>query len=308
MADVFEAVALGNDGFERRVAIKRLLPNAPTDLGASFLDEARIASQLHHGNIVGIFDYGEADDLAFQVLELVDGVDAASLLKLAGTPLPLPVALHICTEIAHALAYAHTALDVRGYSLGIVHRDIKPSNLLVGWSGDLKLGDFGVALATERKYHTRGGVVRGTPLYMAPEQAIRAAIDGRADVFGLGCVLHELVAGASPLASSDRLVSLIAGVEVEPAPTIPDDVRAIITRATRKDREARYQTADELAEALGIALASRLERDARTTLRRYLAPLQPDVEHARGRFDDLVGVELVLTESDLDVRRFTTRS
>jgi serine/threonine-protein kinase len=307
MAEVFEAVALGGDGFTRRVALKRLHRAHATELGPSFLDEARIASQLHHACIVGIFDYGEADQLAFQVLDFVDGADTRELVRRVGGSLPLAIALHVCTEIAHAIAYAHIALDTRGYPLGVVHRDIKPSNILVAWTGDIRLGDFGIALAAERTHQTRGGVTRGTPLYMSPEQAIRGAIDGRADVFALGCVLHELITGASPLASSDRLVKLIAGVELEPATTIPEDIRAIIARATRRDRDARYPDAGALAEDLGRALVRRLDRDARTTLRHWLAPLQPAIEQARGRFDDLLGVELVLTEVDQDVRRFTTR-
>jgi serine/threonine-protein kinase len=307
MAEVFEAVAVGGHGFERRVAIKRLLADRAAELGAMFLDEARIASQLHHGAIVGVVDYGEADGVPFQVLELVDGLDVSRLIRLGDTP-PLEVALHICTEIAHALAYAHDAVDARGLPLGIVHRDIKPSNLLVSWSGDVRLGDFGVALAAERSYQTRGGVARGTPLYMAPEQAIRAAVDGRADVFALGCVLHELAAGATPIANSDRLVTLIAGVELETAPSLPDDVRAIVARAVRKDRDARFAGAAEMADALGAALVRRLDRDARSVLRHWLRGLQPAADAARGRFDALAGFELVLTGVEHDTRRFTTRN
>jgi serine/threonine protein kinase len=307
MAEVFEAVAVGSGGFERRVALKRLLAERADELGAMFLDEARIASQLHHAGIVGIVDYGEADGVPFQVLELVQGMDASRLLH-AARELPLGVALHICTEIAHALAYAHEAVDMRGRPLGIVHRDIKPSNVLVSWTGDVRLGDFGVALAAERSYQTRGGVARGTPLYMAPEQAIRAAVDGRADVFALGCVLHELAAGHSPLADADRLVTLIAGVELSPSNALPDDVRAIVVRAVRRDRDARYPDATALAEALGEALVPRLDRDARSVLQRWLQSVRPVAEAARGRFDELLEFELVLTGVEHDVRRFTTRS
>jgi serine/threonine-protein kinase len=310
-ADVFEAIAVGGGSFARRVAIKRLLPGHAAELAAMFLDEARITSQLHHAGIVGVFDYGEVDGLAFQVLDIVDGANAGRLLQLArvaGAAMPIEVALHVCTEIAHSLAYAHDAVDARGLPLGIVHRDIKPSNILVSWTGDVRLGDFGVALAAERSYHTRGGVARGTPLYMAPEQAIRAAIDGRADVFSLGCVLHELVCGESPLADSDRLVALIAGVELEPSRALPDDVRAIAQRALRRDRDARYADAAALADALGRALARRLERDARSVMRAWLAAVRPAVEEARGRFDDLIGLELVLTGVDHDVRQFATLS
>ncbi|MCX5747493.1 MAG: serine/threonine-protein kinase, partial [Proteobacteria bacterium] len=255
MAEVLEAVAVGEHGFERRVAIKRLL--APTDADADaamyarmFLDEARIAARLHHANIVAVLDYGIADGLPFQVLEHVDGIDLRPLIGIAGRPFPIALALHVCVEVGRALAYAHAVTDPLGTPLGLVHRDVTPGNVLVAWSGDVRLTDFGIAFAHGRAEKTLDGTTKGTPLFMAPEQVLGEPIDPRADVFALGCVLHTLVVGASPQAQDDQRFQLIAGGELALSDALPEDVRAIVARATRRDPRARYATASELVAAL----------------------------------------------------------
>jgi serine/threonine-protein kinase len=300
MAEVFEAVAAGPDGFERRVAVKRLLAtHAHTPaFGRMFFDEAKIASRLHHAHIAAILDYG-VDEAGhpFQVLELVDGVDVGRLVALgadAGAPLPVELALSICTDIAHALEHAHGAVDADGRSLGIVHRDVSPANILVSWSGDVKLTDFGIAFARGRLETTSVGVAKGTLLYMAPEQMMRGEVDGRTDVFALGCVLHSLVAGASPLAGESTMADLIAGAPLGLAPGLPADVREIVARATRLLRTERYASAGEMAGALGTALARRIATDPRSVMREWLTRLRPRTD-AVGRLDALLGVGLVFS-------------
>jgi Protein kinase domain len=302
MAEVFEAVAPGPDGFERRVAIKRLLDSHAIDpaFGRMFLDEARIASQLHHAHVVAVLDYGVADGHPFQVLEYIDGVDLNGLLELgraADAPLPVELALAICTDIAHALDYAHRALGADGRPLGIVHRDVSPANILVGWSGDVKLSDFGIAFARGRVEETAAGLAKGTLLYMAPEQLMRGELDGRTDVFALGCVLHRLIAGASPLAGETAMADLVAGAPLPLAPTLPDDARAIVARATRRARADRYPDAAGMAEALGQALARRIDTDPRSRMRAWLALIMPGAAPApaAGRLDPLLGVDLVFS-------------
>src|SRR5262249_44263343 len=302
MAEVFEAVAPGPDGFERRVAIKRLLERHAVDpsFGRMFLDEARIASQLHHAGVVAVLDYGVADAHPFQVLEYIDGVDVNALLELgraAGAPLPVELALAICTDIAHALDYAHRALGADGRPLGIVHRDVSPANILVGWSGDVKLSDFGIAFARGRVEETAAGLAKGTLLYMAPEQLMRGELDGRTDLFALGCVLHRLIAGASPLAGETAMADLIAGAPLVLSPTLPDDVRAVVARATRLARADRFPDAAAMAEALGQALARRIDTDPRSRMNAWLTQVKPGAERGpvAGRLDPLLGVGLVFS-------------
>ncbi|MFH0903422.1 MAG: serine/threonine-protein kinase [Pseudomonadota bacterium] len=318
MAEVLEAVAVGEDGFERRIAIKRLLSEYANDAAAGrmFLDEARIASCLHHANIVAMLDYGIADGTPFQVQELVEGVEVGKLKEMgqrANVEFSLQLALHLCLEVAHALDYAHTARDKEGRSLGIVHRDVNPSNILVSWGGDTKLADFGIALAKNRAERTAIGIAKGTILYMAPEQLLQSSIDPRTDIFALGCVLHTLTTGRSPLAGEGTLTKFLSTHELQLDASLPDDVRAIVARATCFCRNERYDTAAAIAKALADALASRLVSDGRSLLRVWLSPLRPEaasssgVKANGGALDSLLDLEMVLVASGDAVRRFETR-
>ncbi len=295
MAEVFEAELVGELGFARKVAIKRMLGEAATDLATArrFLDEARIASRLHHANIVAITDVGLLDGLPFQVLELVDGIDARQLQSAAGGKLPVEIALIIAADVAHALDHAHAARDDAGILLGIVHRDVKPSNVLVSWGGDVKLTDFGIALARDRAAVTEAGIVPGTAGFIAPEQRTKSEVDGRADVFALGLMLHALITGYTPLQDITVEIQLLAGVPVPLDAALPADIAALIARAVAPERRAR-PTAAELADAIGIALAPRLARDPRSYLRSFLEPLHG--KRAKpGALDQLLGLDVVET-------------
>jgi serine/threonine-protein kinase len=300
MAEVFEAELAGELGFSRKVAIKRMLGDAAADPGAAqrFLDEARIASKLHHANIVGVLDVGLLDDLPFQVLELVDGMNAQQLMARAGGHLPLPIALILAGSVAHALDHAHSAHDDAGVPLGIVHRDVKPSNLLVSWGGDVKLSDFGIAVAYDRTALTETGVVAGTAGFIAPEQRVRSEIDGRTDVFALGLTLHALVTGYTPLRELAVEASLLVGETVPIDAALPADIAQLIARAVAPKRTDRL-TAAQLADAMGAALASRLTRDARSHLRAFLEPYQP-TRPKPGALDQFLGLDVVLADAPDD--------
>lgn len=267
---------MGAHGFSRRVALKKLgfreYPQKLEEQRATrrFFDEAQIAARLHHGGIASVLDYGIVDGEPFMVIELVDGLNAGALLARSGK-LPVDVALIITLEVAHALAYAHRVEDDAGRPLGITHRDVKPSNILVSRTGDVKLTDFGIAFAThERLSKTTTGMMPGTPNYMPPEQLLGSAIDGRADVFSLGCTLHAFLTGTSPLAGL-RPTDLFEEGEIALAPEIAPDVAAIIRRAVQKNPNARYATASEMAADLGKALAPRQTLDSRSRLVSWLA-------------------------------------
>jgi serine/threonine-protein kinase len=295
MAEVFEAELAGELGFVRKVAIKRMLAEAAADrVGAQrFLDEARIASRLHHANIVSVIDVGLLDGLPFQVLELVDGIDAHYLTSRAGGTLPLEVALIIANDVAHALDHAHGARDANQLPLGIVHRDVKPSNVLVSWAGDVKLTDFGIAFAIERASKTEAGMVAGTLGFIAPEQRLRGELDGRTDVFALGLTLHALVTGYTPLRDVTVEMAAIDGQPIPVDAMIPEDVRQLIARAIAPNRRDRL-TAAQFADAIGGVLAPRLQRDPRSYLRAFLAPLH-DSKPKPGALDQLLGLDVVLT-------------
>ena len=273
MGEVWEGTLAGEHGFERRVAIKRMIGAHPEGFEQRFLDEARIAARLHHANIVSVLDFGVEDGAPFQVLELIDGIDALRLYERAA-PLPLDIALHLCIEVAHGLASAHAQ--------HIVHRDVSLENVLVSWEGDVKLSDFGVAKARDCAAVTTGGVV-GKPSYMAPEQATAGDVDGRTDVFALGCALHALLSGSTPLAGEDRMARLLDREPLPLAGSIPPPVAAIIARAVSRSKSDRFPSAEAMAQALA---GLRHERDPRRMLRDFLARLRP--RKATGALDALL--------------------
>jgi len=308
MAEVFEAELVGDHGFVRKVAIKRMLDGAASDPSSAhrFLDEARIASRLHHANIVSVVDLGLLDNLPFQVLELVDGINAQQLVQRAGGTLPVDVALAITAEVAHGLDHAHSALDAGGLPLGIVHRDVKPANVLVSWGGDVKLSDFGIAFARDRAALTEAGLVPGTSGFIAPEQRLKSEMDGRTDVFALGLTLHSFLTGYTPLQDVTVEIAILEGEPMPLDAKLPDDVRVLIARAVTPSRLDRL-TAAQFADAIGGLLAPRLMRDARSLLRGYLGALDKKPAARVGALDQLLGIEVVLSDAGDDgVRRFAT--
>lgn len=257
VAEVFEALALGESGFRRRVAVKRLVAADPA-LRTAFVDEARILGSIHHQNVVSIVAVGSLEGTLFQVLELVDGLDLGALrqqLDLRGLELPVELCLYIAAEVAKALDVVHRARAPDGAPLGIVHRDVTPRNILLSWEGAVKLADFGVCFAHKRLTHTRIGFTKGTPAFMAPEQAAGAALDGRADLYSLGCVLRFL---AGPGASSGPPMNQLLGT------------------FTATDRALRPADADQAASLLlAQALRGGTGGDLSRSLRAFLAPLMP---------------------------------
>ncbi len=281
MAEVWLAIAHGEAGFTRRVAVKQLFPVDGDDgsFERMFLDEARITSRLHHAGIVSILDFGIEAGRPFQVLELIEGFDASRLEqwgRAQGRPLPVGLALHVCAVVGHALHFAHVARDDAGAPLNIVHRDVSPHNVLVSRAGDVKLSDFGIAFAEGRLEKTLGGVARGKPAYMAPEQAVRGAMDGRTDVFALGCVLHALVTGESALRDENALVDLLSGQELTLSSELPEPIKAVVAQATRRNKAERYDTAEAMALACAQLLPQFLSEDPRTALAGWVASVAPE--------------------------------
>ncbi|MEM9191024.1 MAG: serine/threonine-protein kinase, partial [Myxococcota bacterium] len=200
MAEVFRGEAQSVQGFRKQVAIKRVLPHLAQNQNfiAMFLDEARLGARLTHANIVTVFDIGAADNTYFIVMEFVDGANLKNVmesLRKQGRRFPMKEAIFICIEACRGLNYAHETIDDEGRALDIVHRDVSPPNILISKRGEVKLTDFGLAKATTQLEKTDPGVVKGKFSYLSPEAALGQPVDARADIFALGIVLWEMLAG-----------------------------------------------------------------------------------------------------------------
>ncbi len=266
MAEVFLGEALHGERAGNPVALKRVLPNLAHNerFARMFLDEARIGVRLNHPNIVRVFDVGAADGSYFIVMELVDGLDLKSLLDQLQKHKRRPgirEALFIVMELCSALGHAHELCDERGAQLNIVHRDVSPPNVMLTKSGEVKLMDFGLAKATTQLEATDPGVVKGKYGYLSPEAALGQAVDARADLFSLGVVLWEALAGRRLfLADTDyATVKNVQKTEV-PAlhglrPGVDTELDALLQKMLARDREVRFQTAREIRAAIAEYLA-----------------------------------------------------
>ncbi len=259
MAEIFRASQTAGSGFEKIVAIKRILPHLSQDqrfIGL-LIAEAKILSELHHRNIVQIYDVGLGDDSQyFLVMEFVDGID---LLKMyddftGSRRLPVEVALHICSELCEALEHAHIAKDDQGIPCGLDHRDVSPSNVLLSKHGEVKLTDFGIAKRVDEV--TGHGAVRGKFAYISPEQAVNKHVDARSDVFSVGILLYELVCGRRLYSGYPDFDALreVRAARVNPSARevrrVASPLADIIMRALSKRPEDRYQSAGDFGSAL----------------------------------------------------------
>lgn len=270
MGEVYLARMAGAGGFEKRVVIKRVLPHLSEskEFVDRFLDEGRLVVQLNHSNIAQILDMGEVDGQYFMAIEYVDGLDLRSMirqLRERKTPCPVEVALHVIGEVAKGLHYAHTRTNESGKSLGIIHRDVSPSNVVISRSGEVKLLDFGIAMAHERRVESVSGALHGKFVYMSPEQAAGRPLDPRSDLFSLGVVLYELLAGVRPFeGESDlRTLELIREAKHKPITAYRSDLPAavvdIVERLLDPVPDRRCRSGDELHRAiLGYFLEARV--------------------------------------------------
>ncbi|HET7505432.1 MAG TPA: protein kinase [Kofleriaceae bacterium] len=260
MADVLLGRADGIEGFERHVVLKRIRPEHARDQRfiRMFLDEARVAANLHHQHIVQVHDIGESAGEYFIAMEYIHGEDVRTILSNASKTrahVPLSYAIAIVSAAAAGLHYAHERRGADKRPLGIVHRDISPSNILVGFDGSIKVVDFGIAKAAMRQ-ETRSGNLKGKISYMSPEQCKGAEVDRRSDVYSLGVVLYELATttrlfkGDNDYLVMDQIVNGRVSLPRVRRPDLPNELSAIIMRAIAPDPERRYFTADELRVAL----------------------------------------------------------
>lgn len=268
MAEVYLSRRAGPHGFQKVVAVKRILPQLAQDADfvAMFIDEARVCARLAHPNIVQVFDFGEHDGELYMAMEYVDGTTAARLVRAAaarGEDVPLEAALYIALSVLRGLDYAHNARDDDGKPLDLVHRDVSPGNVLIDRSGAVKLTDFGIARAAEIERRTDAGQLKGKLGYMSPEQVVGKELDARSDLFTTAIVLAELVM-LRPLFSGPSEIDVLmrirdADLQVidRAGSRVPDDIKAILIRAMARDRALRYSSAAAFAEALEEVLRRR---------------------------------------------------
>jgi hypothetical protein len=261
MAEVFKAKSFAQGGFEKLLVIKRILQHLSgnEEFIEMFVDEAKISVELQHPNIVQIYDFGKLGQNYYIAMECVEGKDVKGLLRKLSEKrrsLPPEYAVYIAYEACRGLDFAHKKANSRGEPLNIVHRDISPSNILLSYTGDIKIADFGIAKAQISLYNTKDGVLKGKFEYMSPEQASGGRVTPKSDIFALGIILHEMLTGRRLFKTDSELKTLekVKAVDVQPPsavnPSVSQALDELVMRALNKDPEARFADAREFQGAL----------------------------------------------------------
>jgi eukaryotic-like serine/threonine-protein kinase len=262
MAEVFVAESAGIEGFKKTVAIKRVLPHLSEKKRfiAMFLDEARLSAHLSHSNVVQVFDIGVGDNTYFIVMEYVDGADLKQVIKHVRDEqraFPIEAALYICAKMCEGLAYAHELENQEsGECFNVVHRDISPPNVLISKFGEIKIVDFGLAKASTQLEKSEAGIIKGKFSYLSPEAAHGHEVDARADIFAVGIMLWEMLAGRRLFQGKTDYdtVKQVQSAEIPPITKVcreaDDHLESILRRALARDRDARYGSARALGSDL----------------------------------------------------------
>ena len=292
MAELFQGKIVSVKGFEKPVAIKKLLPHLTPDssLVNMFVNEAKLAALLTHQNIVQIYDLGSIEGTYFIAMEYLHGKDLRAMINKArqrAVPVPLEFALYVVSRICAGLDYAHKLKDFQGSPLNIIHRDISPQNIIVTYEGEVKIVDFGIAKAATHSSETKVGIIKGKLAYMSPEQAAGKSIDHRSDVFSTGTLLYELVTQRRMFEGPDlevldrvRKGEFVAAEVV--APTLPPRIIAILQRALAHDPERRYQSCAEMLTDLEEGFSDFSVRPGAEILGHYM----------KGLFAEEIAIEL----------------
>ena len=266
MAEVFKAKAFGVEGFEKIIAIKKILPSMAEDADfiQMFIDEAKICGQLNHANICQIFELGRIDDSHFIAMEYIWGKDLLQIqnrFRRIRKNMTVQMAAFLASKMCEGLDYAHRKKDATGKPLNIIHRDVSPQNVIVSYEGEVKVIDFGIAKAASRSAKTQAGVLKGKFGYMSPEQVAGKTLDQRADIFAIGTILYELLTnerlflGESDFATLEKVRNVAVPPPSQVNSEIPAALDAIIMKALAKEVDSRYQWASEMHDDLQDFLA-----------------------------------------------------
>jgi serine/threonine protein kinase/tetratricopeptide (TPR) repeat protein len=255
MAELYRAKITGVQGFEKLIAIKKILPHLAheEDLVECFIDEAKLAALLNHQNIVQIYDFGSLEGTYYIAMQYLFGKDLRRILSKAekkGMGMGLEYGLYIASRICSGLEYAHNLKDFQGKPLRLIHRDISPQNILITYEGDVKIVDFGIAKAAARSTLTQAGMIKGKVAYMSPEQAGGEVIDYRSDIFSAGILLYELTTGKRMFQGETmEVLSKVREGRFDPPETVaelPERVCGVLHKALARDPDQRYQTCAEM--------------------------------------------------------------
>lgn len=296
MATVYLGRVSGEGGFERLVALKVMHPHIANDpdFVSMFLDEARLAAQIRHPNVVATIDIQKTEEAMFLVMDFVDGPtlqDIRKHLKGRGERVPVEMALRIFIDVLSGLQEAHDLHDKNDQPLNLVHRDVSPHNILIGKDGVARLTDFGVARAEARITTTRGGQLKGKIAYMPPEQIMGNDVDRTADIYSAGACLWETLTGRRLWRASNEGALVHAILDGKPTPPseladVPGPVEAVVLRALSSDPRERYGEALDMADDLEAAareagLKIPRNRDVGRFIRKVAETLQVDPEGKR---------------------------
>jgi eukaryotic-like serine/threonine-protein kinase len=283
MAMVWAARLRGTRGFQKLVAVKTILAGAVDSVRMEemFLEEAQLASQIHHPNVVATHDLGEHEGVLYLVMEWVEGEPLNAVLAKAGSGVPLDVAVNLIGQACKGLHAAHELRDDHGALLGVVHRDVSPQNILVTYGGTAKLVDFGIAKATSKASGlTEAGEVKGKFAYMAPEQVRGGKLDARTDLFALGILLYAITTGKHPF-RGENPAQTVQNICAERPPTPPSALvsdypaalEQVVMKSISKDPDARFATATEMLAALEDAMPGPLEASFDARVAEYMKSL-----------------------------------
>ncbi|MCA9664787.1 MAG: serine/threonine protein kinase, partial [Myxococcales bacterium] len=292
MAEVYRARSSGAAGFEKIVAIKRVLPHIASDqeFTSMFVEEARICANLTHANIAQVFEFGRIDGAYFIAMEYVHGKDLREIQEqFKGKHVPLPFAIHVVTHVCSALEYAHSRQDSAGNRLKIVHCDVSPHNVLISFEGAVKLIDFGIARATTLAKPRDASNLEGKYAYMSPEQVAGEQLDARSDVFSAGTILYECITGRRLFDGPNEpaIIEAVRRAEVPPPSSInrgvPRKLDEIVLKALARDRDERFQRAEDLQSELErFAQASRLMFSSKQLSRWMKTTFASELSHGAG--------------------------
>lgn len=258
MAELFRAKLTGAEGFEKLIAIKKILQhlNSEDKLVSSFIDEAKLAALLHHPNIVQVYDFGYMNETYYIAMEYLFGKDLRFTIKRTiekSISIDFEISLYIVSQLLSGLDYAHSLKDFSGNPLKIIHRDIGPQNIFITYDGQVKIIDFGIAKAATQDTNTQIGTIKGKVSYMSPEQANGDVVDHRSDIFSAGIVLYELLTLRKMYEGDTfQVLAKARNASFEPIeninPNFPKSIYGILTKALEKNPDRRYQSAESMLQ------------------------------------------------------------